>query len=101
MELLIRRATAADEGVLVAFNTAIAWETEHKRLDPAVLGAGVRAVLADPAWPLRAAKAPGGPEKVPVNYQPAKSPREAVERALPLLQTTAPAVWKTPSMRPN
>ncbi|MFM8271273.1 MAG: N-acetyltransferase family protein [Gemmata sp.] len=49
MELLIRRATAADEGVLVAFNTAIAWETEHKRLDPAVLGAGVRAVLADPA----------------------------------------------------
>jgi ankyrin repeat protein len=44
---------------------------------------------------LRAAKAPGAPEKVPVNYQPAKSPREAVERALPLLQTTAPAVWKT------
>lgn len=49
MDLTIRRATAADEAVLVAFNTAIAWETEHKRLDPAVLTAGVRAVLADPA----------------------------------------------------
>ncbi|HEY1192175.1 MAG TPA: GNAT family N-acetyltransferase [Gemmata sp.] len=49
MSLTIRRATAADEPVLVAFNTAIAWETEQKRLDPAVLSAGVRAVLADPA----------------------------------------------------
>ena len=33
MTLTIRRATHADEPVLVAFNTAIAWETEHKRLD--------------------------------------------------------------------
>ncbi|MBM3981771.1 MAG: GNAT family N-acetyltransferase [Planctomycetes bacterium] len=49
MSLTIRPATAADEAVLVAFNTAIAWETERKRLDPAVLSAGVRAVLADPA----------------------------------------------------
>lgn len=49
MSLTIRRATAADEPVLVAFNTAIAWETEQKRLAPAVLTAGVRAVLADPA----------------------------------------------------
>jgi GNAT superfamily N-acetyltransferase len=49
MSLMIRRATPADEGVLVAFNTAIAWETEHKRLDPNVLTAGVRAVFADPA----------------------------------------------------
>jgi ribosomal protein S18 acetylase RimI-like enzyme len=45
----IRRATPADETILVAFNTAIAWETEHKRLDPAILAAGVRAVFADPA----------------------------------------------------
>ncbi len=45
----IRRATPADAPVLVAFNAAIAWETEHKRLDPAVLAAGVGAVLADPA----------------------------------------------------
>lgn len=49
MSLTIRRATAADEAVLVAFNAAIAWETEHKRLDPPTLAAGVRAVLADSA----------------------------------------------------
>lgn len=49
MTLTIRRATPADAPVLVAFNAAIAWETEHKRLDPAVLAAGVGAVLADPA----------------------------------------------------
>ena len=49
MTLTIRRATPADVPVLVAFNTAIAWETEHKRLDPAVLAAGVGAVFADPA----------------------------------------------------
>jgi len=49
MSLMIRRATAADEAVLVAFNAAIAWETEHKRLDPPTLTAGVRAVLADAA----------------------------------------------------
>ena len=49
MTLTIRRATPADVPVLVAFNTAIAWETEHKRLDPAVLAAGVGAILADPA----------------------------------------------------
>jgi GNAT superfamily N-acetyltransferase len=48
MNLTIRPATAADEAVLVAFNAAIAWETEHKRLDPPTLAAGVRAVLADP-----------------------------------------------------
>ena len=41
MTLTIRRATPADAPVLVAFNAAIAWETEHKRLDPAVLAAGV------------------------------------------------------------
>ena len=45
MSLTIRRATAADEGVLVAFNAALAWETEHKRLRPEVLMAGLRAVL--------------------------------------------------------
>ncbi len=44
---------------------------------------------------LRRAKAPGAPELVPVSAAPAKSPRHAVERALPLLQASAPAVWKT------
>jgi GNAT superfamily N-acetyltransferase len=49
MRLTIRRATPADEAVLVAYNTALAWETEHKRLRPDVLTVGVRAVFADPA----------------------------------------------------
>jgi GNAT superfamily N-acetyltransferase len=49
MGMTIRRAKPADEGVLVAFNTALAWETEHKRLRPDVLTVGVRAVFADPA----------------------------------------------------
>ncbi len=49
MNLTIRRATTADEVVLVAFNIAIAAETEHKQLDPAVLASGVGAVLAEPA----------------------------------------------------
>lgn len=49
MTLTIRRATPADLPVLVAFNTAIAWETEHKKLDPDILTAGVRAVFGDPA----------------------------------------------------
>ncbi|WP_439626675.1 GNAT family N-acetyltransferase [Gemmata sp.] len=49
MGLTIRPATAADEAVLVAFNAALALETEHKTLRPDVLGSGVRAVFADPA----------------------------------------------------
>src|SRR5689334_8864562 len=48
MSLTIRRAVPADEPVLVSFNAALAWETEHKRLDEAVLTTGVRAVFADP-----------------------------------------------------
>ncbi|MDB5307440.1 MAG: family N-acetyltransferase [Gemmataceae bacterium] len=49
MSVQIRRALPADVGVLVAFNAALAWESEHKRLDEAVLRAGVRAAFADPA----------------------------------------------------
>src|SRR3954451_3376930 len=49
MSLTIRPATPADEAVVVAFNAALAWETEHKRLDEEVLRTGVRAVFADPA----------------------------------------------------
>jgi GNAT superfamily N-acetyltransferase len=49
MGLTIRRATPADERAVVAFNAALAWETEHKRLDDDVLATGVRAVFADPA----------------------------------------------------
>lgn len=47
--MLIRRATAADEDTIVAFNAAIAWETEHLKLDESVLRQGVRAGLTDPA----------------------------------------------------
>ena len=49
MSLTIRPATPADEAVVVAFNAALAWETEHKRLDEEILRTGVRAVFADPA----------------------------------------------------
>ena len=49
MTLSIRRATPADAAVVARFNAALAWESEHKRLDPGVLAAGVAAVLADPA----------------------------------------------------
>jgi GNAT superfamily N-acetyltransferase len=44
----IRRATPADAAVIAEFNRLLAWESEQKRLDPDVLAAGVRAVLADP-----------------------------------------------------
>lgn len=45
--ILLRDATPADVDALVEFNAAMAWETEHKRLDPAVLRPGVAAVFDD------------------------------------------------------
>lgn len=48
MNLHIRRATVADLPVLVTFNQAIAWETEHKRLDEQIVTTGVQAVFDDP-----------------------------------------------------
>ena len=45
----IRGATPADAEVIAAFNAAMALETEHKRLDPAVLRAGVEGAIARPA----------------------------------------------------
>jgi len=47
MGVTIRRATPADESVLVAFNALLAWETELKTLQTEVVTAGVRAVFAD------------------------------------------------------
>jgi GNAT superfamily N-acetyltransferase len=44
----IRDATADDLAAIVAFNIALASESEGKRLDPEVLAPGVRAALADP-----------------------------------------------------
>jgi GNAT superfamily N-acetyltransferase len=43
----LRDATRADVDALVEFNAALAWETEHRRLDPAVLRPGVAAVFDD------------------------------------------------------
>jgi GNAT superfamily N-acetyltransferase len=49
MTIEVRPATAADVDVVCEFNRLLALESEGKTLDPAALGAGVRAVLADPA----------------------------------------------------
>jgi ribosomal protein S18 acetylase RimI-like enzyme len=47
-KLQIRRATRRDAGVLIAFNCAMALETEGKVLLPRVIGAGVRGLLRRP-----------------------------------------------------
>jgi RimJ/RimL family protein N-acetyltransferase len=47
MDLTIRPARPDDAATLADFNARMAWETEHKRLDPAVLARGVAAVFAD------------------------------------------------------
>ncbi len=48
MSLSIRRGVHADAAVIIEFNRLLAEESEGKTLDPAVLGAGVVAGLADP-----------------------------------------------------
>ena len=48
MPLTIRQATPADAPVVIEFNRRLAEESEGVTLDPAVLAAGVAAVLADP-----------------------------------------------------
>src|SRR5262245_5375493 len=45
---LVRDARPADLDTIVAFNDALARDTEGKILDPRVLTVGVRAALADP-----------------------------------------------------
>lgn len=47
--ITVRRATMADLDALEEFNTGIALETEGRRLDPAVLRAGIARVLEDPS----------------------------------------------------
>ena len=49
MTLTIRRGEPRDAGVIAEFNRRMAWETEHKHLDPAVLARGVGRVFTDPA----------------------------------------------------
>lgn len=45
---IVRPATRADIGVLAAFNSAMAWETERKRLDPERLTRGIEGPFAQP-----------------------------------------------------
>jgi GNAT superfamily N-acetyltransferase len=44
----VRDARPADLGDIASFNAALAFESEGKTLDPAVLAVGVQAALADP-----------------------------------------------------
>ncbi len=46
--LILRRAQTADASVVAEFNQAMAWETERKELNPAVVQAGVLAVINEP-----------------------------------------------------
>jgi ribosomal protein S18 acetylase RimI-like enzyme len=48
MSLTIRPAEPRDAAVVAEFNRLLAWETEHKELDAAVLARGVARLLADP-----------------------------------------------------
>jgi ribosomal protein S18 acetylase RimI-like enzyme len=47
MTLTIRRAEPRDAAAIAEFNRRMAWETEHKHLDPAVLDRGVARVFTD------------------------------------------------------
>jgi len=49
MSLNIRRAEERDAAIIAEFNSRIAWETEHKRLDPEVVARGVSRVFGDAA----------------------------------------------------
>jgi ribosomal protein S18 acetylase RimI-like enzyme len=46
----IRDARLDDAEIVVDFNCRLAWETEHKRLDPAVIGPGVAEALRRPEY---------------------------------------------------
>ena len=48
MTVTVRDARREDLPNLIAWNATMAWETEHKRLDPAVLTRGMAAVFDEP-----------------------------------------------------
>ena len=48
MSLLVRAAQRGDIANIAAWNVAMAWETEQKRIDPALLERGVSAVFDEP-----------------------------------------------------
>lgn len=60
MSATIRRARPDDATVVTRFNIALAKETEDHALDPAVIGPGVAAALADPAKALYFVAEDGG-----------------------------------------
>lgn len=47
-DMVIRHAERSDSAAIAEWNAAMAWETEQKRLDPAVLNRGVMAVFDEP-----------------------------------------------------
>lgn len=47
MDIRIRQATRADQPIIAGFNSSLAEETEGKVLNPALIGSGVTAILAD------------------------------------------------------
>jgi GNAT superfamily N-acetyltransferase len=49
VEIIVRKATPADVSVIADFNLALAWETEHLRLDEPRVLAGVKALIREPA----------------------------------------------------
>lgn len=48
VELHIRKGEARDAATIARFNAAMAFETEHKKLLPEVIGAGVRRLIESP-----------------------------------------------------
>lgn len=48
MPLQIRAAVPADLASLIQWNAAMAWETEQKKLDPAILARGISGVFEEP-----------------------------------------------------
>jgi ribosomal protein S18 acetylase RimI-like enzyme len=46
-EVQVRFAELKDIETIAEFNTAMAWETEHKQLNPSTIRRGIRAVLDD------------------------------------------------------
>jgi ribosomal protein S18 acetylase RimI-like enzyme len=59
-DILLRTAEMRDADVLAQANIAMAWETEHKHLDPATVAQGVRAVLNNPEYGFYVVASSGG-----------------------------------------
>jgi ribosomal protein S18 acetylase RimI-like enzyme len=49
LDVSIRDATSADAAIIADFNASLAFESEDMRLDPELVGPGVKALLRDPS----------------------------------------------------